>query len=124
MGKINGTFKYILIIVFFLWSNISSVFGSECSKPVQAIQEGEKANCSGFLFDKKTEEAAYKATRIVELQEKENQILEKRLELYVKQSEALAKELAKKKNTEEFVRVFYFIGGALITGIVARNVNR
>jgi hypothetical protein len=122
MGKINvRIISCIVGISLFCYS--SNVMGRECPKPVQPISEGQSANCTGYLFSDKAESDAYKATRIAELQKEENEILQKRLDLYIKQSETLAKQISKKDSTEGFVRIGYFVLGAVLTGVIASNVR-
>lgn len=119
MGKLNGR----IIIFSMCLCIITSSASADCIKPVQAIKQGEVANCTGYLFSPDAEDKAYKATRIADLQEKENKILEERLRNYQTQSEELAKRLGKKESMEDLYRVGYFALGAILTGIIASNVN-
>jgi hypothetical protein len=122
MKNVSFYFRVFVIGTSIIWC--SPNYGATCTHPVQPIKEGQQAQCNGYLFSPETEEAAYKATRIVELQEKENKILEERLQLYKSQSESLAKDLGKKKSSEEFIRIGYFAFGAIITGIIASNISK
>lgn len=125
MGQLNGSrnaFTTLVIICCIIFNqNVSAM---ECISKVQAIKEGQSAQCTGYLFSPEAESSAWKATRISELQKEENEILEKRLNLYVQQSDALAKQLAKKETMEGLVRIGYFILGTVITATIASNVNR
>ncbi len=124
MESLNGKLKYCFMSFVF----VLGCFGSQgnaqgCSVPVQPIKKGMEATCDGYLFSPDAESSAYKATRISELQKEENEILQKRLDLYIKQSDVLAKELAKRDNTEDLYRIAYFVGGILITGYLATNLK-
>jgi hypothetical protein len=127
MGKINvvrfkrGFSSTFMAIVFIFWTG--TVDAADCLTPVQPIKEGQIASCDGYLFSPSAESQAYKATRIAELQEKENKILEERLKNYQQQSAELAKQLGKKESTEDLVRIGYFTLGAILTGVIAANVN-
>lgn len=119
MGKvING----IIICSYILYSNLC--YSTECLDRVQPITEGQVAQCKGFLFSPSAEEDAYKATQISTLQKEENEILNRRLELYMKESDVLAKEVSQRNNTEGLYRVCYFALGVLVTGYIASNVKR
>lgn len=111
-----------LLVIGCLFNNPSRA--TECSAKVQPIREGQAAQCSGYLFSPEAESEAYKATQISKLQKEENEILNKRLDLYIKQSDVLAKQLSRKDNTENLYRFAYFGLGVVITGMIAANVNR
>lgn len=116
--------RKIISMVIIFNCIFSSICHSDCTKPVQPIKQGETAVCDGFLFSPSEEESAYKATQIVDLQKEENEILEKRLTLYMQESDALAKERAQKDNIEGLYRFAYFTLGVIVTGLVVRNVPR
>lgn len=111
---------------------------ADCPQKVTPIEKGEVAICEGFLFSDQAEKEASKAkrdaefhksvnellTRKADLQAKEINILERRLNLYVQQSDVLAKNLAQRDNTDSLYKMGYFIVGAVITGVIASNVNR
>jgi len=105
---------------------------------VKPINRGQKAECDGFYFSDDAERAASNAKKDVEVlkkindelekksaaQAKETEILERRLNLYVTQSEILSKKEAQRDNMESLYRIGYFALGALLTGVIASNVNR
>lgn len=121
MGKLNVFLKIILSICL---SCSYSSFADDCTRPVTPIRTGERAVCDGYLFSPDAESEAYKAKQLADLYKKENEILEKRLELYVRQSDVLAKQVARTENTESLYRLGYFALGVIITGVIASNVNR
>lgn len=108
-----------------------SVSAQECPKNVQPIKAGEVANCNGFLFSPSAESDAWynkelsqKLQKKTELQEQETKILEERLQLYMKQSDVLAKDAAKRDNLDTLYKLGYFALGALVTGYIAANVSK
>lgn len=125
--------KIILAILF----TTSTVF-AQCPKNVQPIKEGQTANCTGFLFSPETEKKANDAVedakyykeltdRLIkrkELTDKEINILDKRLELYIKQSEITAKELNRKRNEDKWQKVIWFGLGVLATGLAVHGAGQ
>lgn len=97
---------------------------AECPKNVAPIKKGDSAVCDGYLFSPEAESEAYKAKELAELRKAENEILSQRLELYMKQSDVLAKDVARRDNTESLYRVLYFALGAVLTGYIASNVSK
>lgn len=122
MGLKNALIYSLVIICCSFGTNWASA--TECSVKVQPIKEGQTAQCTGYLFSPEAESEAYKATQISKLQKEENEILNKRLDLYIKQSDVLAKDLSRKDNTENLYRFAYFGLGVVITGMIAANVGR
>ena len=139
MERLVNIFVYILmscltvsaimltvLITFLCFTKISNA--AECSKEVQVIEEGQTANCSGFLFSDSAEKKAAEAKNDViyfnklvpRLEQKinkeseRNAILEKRLDLYIRQSEVLAKDKVKSDNRKFWERVGMFMLGSLI----------
>lgn len=108
-----------------------------CPQNVQVIHQNEKANCDGFLFSGPAEQAAeqdrddskyYKSLSDAlqsktDLQAEENQILEKRLKLYMDSTQSLSQDVAKRDSTETWVRLGYFVLGVLGTSLVVRNLR-
>jgi hypothetical protein len=121
MVKINVFRSFV--IMFTLYFGLSSSTFAECTKPVQPIEKGQAAPCSGFIFTEEAESKAFKATQLVDLYKEENEILERRLDLYIQQSDKLANEVATKRNNEDLYRGLYFALGVLATGIIAANVG-
>ncbi len=138
MGKveefIRAFFMGIGIIAFF-WALTFIVMNeanaAECVKPVQVIQEGEAAPCKGFLFSNEAEKRAADARddvayyeklvpsleKKIDLESKRTQILEKRLDLYIDQSERLAKQNAKMEDRAFWKNLgMFFLGGLAMYG--------
>ncbi len=97
---------------------------TDCTKPVQPLQEGVPSPCTGYLFSPIQESEAYKSKELADLRQQENEILEKRLQLYITQTDALAKDIGNRNNMEGLYRFGYFALGAIVTGIIAKNVSR
>lgn len=111
---------------------------ADCNEKVTPIEKGEVAQCGGFIFNDQAEKEASQAkhdvdfykevntelTQKSEAQDKDINILERRLNLYVEQSNTLADSVAKKDNSEGLIRIGYFALGAVLTGIIAANVKR
>lgn len=119
----NSLKYFISVIIICSCFNTPLAHSDSCSRNVQPIEKGQIANCTGFLFSPDAEEKAFKAVEISTLRAQENEILNRRLELYVKQSDALAREIARKQVTEDLYRGLYFVVGAVVTGFIAANVR-
>lgn len=108
----------------------SSVSFADCAKNVQPIQEGQPAQCSGFLFSDGAEREASTARDLVQklqqksdLQSKEIDIQGQRLSLYMNESLVLSKERAQHENTKDLNNLFYFTLGVVATAILANHVR-
>lgn len=124
------------IILSLLLTISSSSFADTCD--VAPIKKGDAAPCDGFYFNKDAEEQAeiarqdasfYKEysgqlLQKTQLEENENEILQKRLNLYIQESATLAKEKANKDTTEDLIRIGYFSLGVFVTALIARNVRQ
>lgn len=121
MEQVNGKFFINLGCVLLLL--FSGNVYSECPNRVQPIQQGQAANCSGYLFSPDAESEAYKATQLADLYKTDNEILEKRLKLYMDETQALSKELSSRDNNESIYRFIYFGAGILVTGLIVRNLR-
>lgn len=110
---------------------------ADCPKDVQIIKQGQTANCDGFIFSNNAEKQAeqYREDSIfyksysdklnekIKLEAAENDILQKRLNLYLNESQRLAEEVSKRDNNEGLYRFIYFALGVVATGLVVRNVR-
>lgn len=119
MGLKRGLVIFATVISIF--ANESAA--SDCASNVQPIKEGQAAQCTGYLFSPQAESEAYKATQISKLQAEENKILQTRLEMYMHQSDVLAKEVGKRDNTDGLYKFLYFGLGVVVTGVIAANVG-
>lgn len=118
-----------LLMVLVLLATQTSYAG--CPDDVQVINKGQVANCDGLLFspeaskkvDETQQDAEYYKSLSAKLQVrhdymlKEQEILDRRLKLYVDQSQTLATELVHKENQDKWQKVVYFGLGVLATGI-------
>ena len=125
-----------LIITF----NTFSVY-ADCPELVQPIKVNEKANCNGLLYsveaDLKAAKDHYNAklykeindklTEKEKLIEKQNEILEKRLNNYIEQSLILSEQLSKKEQQSEWNKIIWFSLRIIATGTAvygARQLQR
>lgn len=100
---------------------------ADCPEDIQVISKGQVANCDGLLF---SPEASKKADQAIQdskyykglsdklderktLADKENDILSKRLQLYVDQSQTLATQVT----DDKYQKLMYFGFGVLATGL-------
>jgi len=116
----------------------TSMAFAECPKNVQVIKKGQAANCDGFLFSPETEKKAseaiddakyYKDLNLrlqnrKELTDKEIEVLDKRLQLYVEQCETLAERLNKRENQNKWERVLWFTLGIAVTGLAVHGASQ
>lgn len=125
--------KFLLVFCIFFNS-----IAFACPESVQPLKKGEVANCNGLLYSPEADDQAakdhldakyYKEINLrlekrKELTDKEIEILDKRLNLYVDQSQTLADQLAKKESTTKWERVLWFGLGVLATGIAVSGAKR
>lgn len=111
----------------------------ECNQPVTALkgQQPFFPDCDGYFFtdaaEKQAAEARDDAASLKLINEKlnlkskaqteENEILERRLNLYIQQADVLSKDVARRDNSESLYRFGYFILGVVVTGYIASNVR-
>lgn len=109
-----------------------------CPESVQPLKKGEVANCDGLLYSPGADDQAakdhldakyYKEINLrlekrKELTDKEIEILDKRLNLYVNQSEVLADQLARKESANKWERIIWFGLGVVATGIAVHGASR
>lgn len=108
----------------------------ECPKPVLLLREGDVAPCTGYLFSPAKEDEAYNAfqdakyykelseklTLRNELRDKQIDILNTRVNLYIQQSEVLASRVVDQESRSFWQNTFYFTLGVVITGVIAYGV--
>lgn len=128
--------KYLSILLICIFSLNQSVW-AKCPEDVQVLEKGQVANCDGLLFSpeasKKADEAIqdvkyYKSLTDklgsrIEYSNKETDVLEKRLKLYMDQSNILAEQMVKKENEDKWQKVLYFGLGVLATGIAVYGAS-
>lgn len=129
--------RYISILILFVFNFNQSVW-AKCPEDVQVLEKGQVANCDGLLFSpeasKKADEAIqdvkyYKSLTDklgsrIEYSNKETDILEKRLKLYIDQSNILADQMVKKENEDKWQKVIYFGLGVIATGIAVYGASQ
>lgn len=127
-----------ILIVLLLLPNQTVWANDVCPEDVQVIEKGQTANCSGVLLSpeasKKADEAIEDSKYYKELSEKlyqrqnyttkEIDILEKRVDLWINQSELLSEQLVKKENQNEWQKVIYFSLGLITVGIAAYGTSK
>jgi len=114
------------------------IFNSPAFANVTPIKKGDTATTDGFLFDRNSEaqaeqdrsDAAYykslsdKQADKITLEENESKILDDRLQLYIKESNTLAKDKANSDFNEKLLLFGSFSLGAIITTLVVRNARQ
>jgi len=130
MEKVISLFISILLVC-----NVSL---ANCPKPVTLLDEGTPAPCTGFLFSPEQEKLVYQATedakyykllseKLTErqaLQAEQITIMDQRLQLYMNQSNELAKELNNEKNDDFWHKTLYFGLGIVVTGLAVSAAKR
>lgn len=111
---------------------------SDCVESVTLIEKGTPASCTGFLFSPDAEQQASLDHRNAKyyklLSEKlelrstliinQNEILEKRLQLYMEQSNTLSQELQKKERMSDWQKVGYFVLGITLTSLAVYGASQ
>jgi len=117
---------------------ISLLFTSPAFATVEPIHKGDTAPYDGFIFDNPAEadaeqdraDAAYykdlseKQAEKIQLEENESKILDDRLQLYIKESNTLAKDKANSDFNEKLLLFGSFSLGCVITTLIVRNVRQ
>lgn len=123
----------ILISLSLIFS--SPTYADTCD--VKPVKKGDAAPCDGFYFNKDAEHQAegyrddatfYKSysdklNEKIKLEADENDVLQKRVNLYLQESQTLAQEVSKRDNNEGLYRFGYFLLGIVVTGLAVRNVR-
>lgn len=113
------------------------IFNSPAFATVTPIKQGQPAPYDGFVFDHNSEGEAEQArinadyykrlsdkqAEKIMLQDTESMILEKRLQLYINESNVLAKDRAINESTERLYILGAFALGVIATGLIVRNVR-
>jgi hypothetical protein len=100
---------------------------------VKVVKKGETVPFDGVLFTKEkekevrnnvenSEKKIVTLAKLNEFNEKEIDILNKRLELYQNKSRELADREVKNENNTFLKNSIYFLSGALITGLIGYGV--
>lgn len=125
----------IAIICLFVFNQCA---WAGCPEDVQVISKGEVANCDGLLFSPDASKKADEAIQDVkfykeltdrlykrqELVQKEVNILDQRLKLYMDQSHILSKELTVKNNEDKWQKLIYFGLGVVATGVAVYGASQ
>ena len=116
------------LVVLLLAFNIS---WAVCQQPVKYLSEGSTSPCSGYLFSPEQEqEVRLKMDRYSTLEKISAQqdvligIQNQRIELYQSQVMKLEEFFQYRKDREWYVNIGFFLGGAVLTAVIATNVNR
>lgn len=102
-----------------------------CQQPVKYLAEGTPAVCSGYLFSPEQEiEVRTKMDRYATMEKLIAQqdvligIQNQRVELYQTQVMKLEEFFQYRKDKEWYINIGFFLGGAVLTAVIATNVNR
>lgn len=115
----------LLILILFL----NSAFAND----VKVVKKGEVVPFDGVLFTRELEKDIRNdiqiltkkvdtLTKLNDINEKENEIITKRLKLYQDKSDQLAKNEAKLEKDTLMKNTFYFVMGAVLTGAIGYGV--
>jgi hypothetical protein len=118
--------NFLVVVLFSI-----NVAATDCKESVTLLNEGQKAECTGFLFSPDAEKKASQAyddakyyKDLSDLLHKRNQltneeikILDERLKLYQDQSHLLAQEVQKKEKEDFWQKTLYFGLGIMATSI-------
>lgn len=117
-----------LFITLLLIFNISN---ATCNQSVTYLTEGSITKCTGYLFTEEKElEVRTKVDKVelleslVKNQDQQIDILNQRVKLAQEQNLNLEKFLQNRIDTNLYVNIAFFIGGALITAFISANVNK
>jgi len=126
--------KHLALALIFAFTNTA---WADCPEHVQLIVKGEPAVCDGVLMSpdafKKADEAVQdvhyyklineKLNERQVLVNKEIEILDKRLKLYMDQSQVLASELTDRNSESKWEKLIYFSLGVFATGIAVYGAS-
>lgn len=116
-----------LLISFFLLANIA------LADEVKIVKKGDTVPYDGVLFTKDkereirtdleiSEKKILTLKRLNDLNEKEIEILNKRVELYQKKTKEIVNLQLQEEKYSNAKNALYFISGALITGLIGYGV--
>lgn len=108
-----------------------TAWATDCPEDIQVIEKGQVANCDGLLFSPEASAEVDETQQDLKFEQELNAQLmrknvlleqyadtvEKRLQLYVDQSNTLAKELTKREDRNKWEKFLYFGLGIVVTGI-------
>lgn len=128
--------KIVLIFSIAIWN--SYAISSDCQESVSLIEKGSVAKCTGYLFSPEAEEQAAsdhydaryykllnkKLTDRSKLVEEQNNILDKRLKLYMDQSHVLSQELQRKETVSTWKQIGWFVLGVGVTGLAVYGAGQ
>lgn len=119
--------KTFFILIFF--SNLCM------AQDVKVVKKGEPVPFDGVLFTKELEKSIRMdmqisekkietLSKLNELNEKEIDILTKRLVLHQEKTREMADREVEVENSTFWKHTLYFISGAILTGLISYGVNR
>lgn len=118
--------KSKLILTILLLSSVAFA----CPKPVQYLESGKKANCSGYLFSVEAEQEARLNTiryeKLLEISQKKDELtftLDEQVKNLQEHNNHLTTELRKREDSSFWKSTVYFALGVLVTGAIASNVG-
>lgn len=123
--------KYLIILIL----TIQSVFAEDS---VKYVNIGDPAPFSGYLFsvekekrlrlmDQEFDLCNRKSELLSQYATKQEQIMllsDKKIALYETQIDRLSKQVVEQRDATFWQNAFYFIGGAVLTGVIAYGYSR
>lgn len=117
-----------IIFTLLLTFNLS---WAACSQSVKYLTEGTPAACTGYLFSPEMELEVRTKVEKVDLmqklmvnQDQQIDVLNQRLTLAQQQNLHIEQFLQSRNDTNVYINIAFFLGGALITAFIASNVNK
>lgn len=116
-------------MISLLFSLLVSTSHAACDKPVTALQEGQAAPCTGYLFTPEKElEVRFKTNtydKLTELTKKQDEmidVLNLRIDNNQKQISLYEQKIQQNQSTEFYQKLLYFGLGVLTTTVIANTV--
>lgn len=113
--------KKILISTILVTTSFQSAF-ADCKDPVTYLSEGSKAPCTGYLFTPEAELTARKAVidtdyknKIIEEQNSQLDILNKRVVIAQEKNDNLKHQLEDANSSSMNEKLIYFAAGIIVT---------
>jgi len=125
-----------IVILFFSFVLFFTLLLQQASaSDVKTVKKGDIVPFDGVLFSKELEKDIREdaqflekkvntLTKLNDLNEKEIEILSKRLELYQEKTKEMTLREVSNENTTFLKHTLYFLSGAIITGLISYGINR
>lgn len=127
-----------IIVIFSIAICNNFAIASDCLESVTLLNKGTPSPCTGFLFSPEAEQQVtsdsldleYYKTLSKRMEERydlmlqQNEILDKRLKLYMDQSYQLSKEIQEKEDKSSLKTIGWFLLGVGVTGLAVYGAGQ